>query len=102
MNEQDILNRLKSIEERNRRVESDKAWETSYTRMFLLGAITYLVALVFLISTKLPQPFLNAVVPAIGFMLSVQTVPIAKKWWLKKMETKIEPGRPSGPPLHPS
>jgi len=82
MTEQDILTRLQSIEERNRKVEAGKKWETSYTRIFLLGAITYLVALIFLVLTKLPQPPLNAFVPAIGFMLSVQTLPIAKKWWL--------------------
>lgn len=84
MEEFKIIERLQTIEDRNRKVEADKAWETSSTRMFLLGTITYLVALIFLISTKLPQPFLNAIVPAIGFMLSIQTLPIAKRWWIKR------------------
>ena len=84
MNEQDILHRLQSIEDRNRKVETDKAWEISYTRMIVLGVITYLIAFIFLISTKLPQPLLNAFVPAIGFMLSVQTLPLVKRWWLKR------------------
>ena len=83
MNEQNIIDRLQSIEERNRKVEADKKWETSYTRMFLLGAITCLVALIFLVLTKLPQPLLNAFVPAIGFMLSVQTLPMVKSRWMR-------------------
>ena len=84
MNEQEVLNRLQTIEDRNRRVEADKAWETSFTRMIVLSTTTYFVALIFMISTGLQQPFLNACIPAIGFLLSLQTVPIVKKWWLRK------------------
>lgn len=32
---------IEIIKERNRRVESDKLWETSYTRRFLLMLFTY-------------------------------------------------------------
>lgn len=80
----DTLHLLEAIEDRNRRVEADKAWETSFTRMIALSTITYFVALIFMISTGLQQPFLNACIPAIGFLLSLQTVPIAKRWWLRK------------------
>jgi len=80
----DIDKEIEDIKERNKKVEIDKAWEISYTRMIVLGVITYLIAFIFLISTKLPQPLLNAFVPAIGFMLSVQTLPLVKRWWLKR------------------
>jgi hypothetical protein len=81
---ENLESRIRAVEERNKRVEADKAWETSYARMFLLGVITYTIAVIFLIMTALPFPFLSALIPAIGFMLSVQTIPTVKKWWLTK------------------
>ena len=43
-----IEERLSSIEERNRRVEADKAWETSWTRRLLIAVLTYGVIAVYL------------------------------------------------------
>lgn len=39
-----IEERLSAIEERNRRVEADKAWETSWLRILSISVITYVVA----------------------------------------------------------
>ena len=38
----DLEKRIKKIESRNRKVESDKAWELSYTRRALIVIFTYL------------------------------------------------------------
>lgn len=81
---ENLLHRLKAIEERNRRVEADKAWERSGFRIMLIAALTYGIAAVFLLSTNLPNPFLNALVPTIGYVLSMQSIPAIKKWWLQK------------------
>lgn len=40
--------RLFEIEERNQRVEYDKAWEVSWTRRVIVAAITYVVVAAFL------------------------------------------------------
>ena len=40
--------RIQAIEERNKRVEADKAWETSLTRRVSIAVITYFFALGFL------------------------------------------------------
>jgi hypothetical protein len=78
-----IEERLVIIEERNARVETDKAWETSWTRRGLLMLFTYLAIGIYLWAIGINKPWLNAIVPAVGFMLSTLTLPIFKKVWLR-------------------
>jgi len=80
--------RIKGIEERNKRVESDKSWETSYTRRILLFIFTYLAIGLYLNVINISQPWLNAIVPAVGFMLSTLTLPFFKRLWLKYVYKK--------------
>ena len=74
---------IEEIKKRNQRVETDKAWETSWTRKTIILLLTYIVIVVFFFFAQLPKPFTNAIVPAIAFVLSTLTVPLFKKWWLK-------------------
>ncbi len=75
---------IESIKERNRRVEAGKAWETSFTRRAIIAALTYIIVVIFLILINVPYPWLNALVPVAGFIISTLTMPIVKKWWLRK------------------
>ena len=75
---------IEEIKKRNQRVEADKAWETSWTRKIVISILTYIVIVVFFYFAGLPKPFINAIVPAIAFVLSTLTVPLFKKWWLKR------------------
>ncbi len=79
-----IINRIKAIEKRNQKVEADKAWETSVTRKLLISIITYLVIVLFFTVMKLGKPFINAIVPTIGFLLSTLSIDLVKSIWLKK------------------
>jgi hypothetical protein len=80
--------RVRKIEERNARVESDKAWEISYTRRSLLVIFTYLAIGFYLQAIAIPYAWLNAIVPAVAFMLSTLTIPFFKKQWLKHVYGK--------------
>jgi hypothetical protein len=42
------MDEVGEIKARNRRVELDKAWETSLTRRSIIAAITYAVAVIFM------------------------------------------------------
>jgi len=75
--------KIRKIEERNKKVESDKSWELSYLRRFLLILFTYLAIGFYLQAVKIPQPWLNAIVPSVAFMLSTLTLPLFKKIWAK-------------------
>ncbi len=78
-----IEERIKRIEERNKRVETDKAWETSFTRRVLLLIFTYLAVGLYLDAIHIPNAWLNAIVPAVGFLLSTLTLPFFKGLWVK-------------------
>ena len=74
---------IKNIKERNKRVETDKVWETSWMRKTLLALFTYLAIGLYLNAIKISEPWLNAIVPTIAFLLSTLTLPYFKKIWLK-------------------
>lgn len=77
--------RVAAIEQRNARVEADKAWETSYMRRGLLALFTYLAIGIYFSAINVSNPWLNAIVPAAAFMLSTLTLPFFKDWWLKSV-----------------
>ncbi len=72
-----------AIEERNKRVELDKAWETSWTRRLTIAMITYGVAATFMYLIGVGNVFLNALIPTGGFLLSTLSLSIIKGWWIK-------------------
>lgn len=79
---------ITEIKNRNQRVETDKAWETSWTRKIIILCLTYIVVVIFFFSAELQKPFVNAIVPTVGFFISTLTVPFFKKWWLGKFYKK--------------
>lgn len=79
-----IEQRITTIEQRNERVEADKKWETSWTRRALLALFTYLAIGLYLWAIHVPRPWINAIVPAVGFMISTLTMPFFKRQWLKR------------------
>lgn len=85
MDIQQLESRLKKIENRNSQVEAAKAWETSWLRKILVALLTYTVISLFLIFVVgLPNPWINALVPTIGFLLSTLSVELVKKIWIQK------------------
>ncbi len=78
----DIEQRVASIEERNRRVEADKAWEVSWTRRLSIAALTYLTSLLFLWLIDIEHFALSALVPTGGYMLSTLSLPWIRRWWI--------------------
>ena len=81
------MSEIDEIKERNRRVELDKAWETSAVRRGTIALITYGVATAWLYIIGSEKPFLNALVPFGGYLFSTWTLPVIKKLWMKKQTT---------------
>lgn len=79
---QAIEKRLAAVEHRNARVEEDKAWETSVARRALIAAFTYIAVGAYFAAISIPNPWLNAIVPTVAFLLSTLTLPYFKKMWL--------------------
>ena len=73
--------RVIRIEKRNKKVELDKKWETSWTRRLLIVCFTYILLGSYMWAVGINQPLLNAVVPTLGFTLSTLSLPFFKKIW---------------------
>lgn len=75
----ELEKRIKDIEQRNKRVELDKAWETSKTRKICIMILTYIVVVIYsYLIRKYSNIFLTSLVPIIGFVLS--TLSLRKIW----------------------
>lgn len=79
-----IEQELNLIKERNRRVEAEKAWELSWARRLFLTIVTYAFAGIWLELINDSYPWLKALVPAVGYLLSTLSLPFVKDWWMKK------------------
>ena len=79
----DFESRLKAIEDRNARVELDKKWETSWVRRLSIAALTYFVVVGYLFVIGNDRPFINAIVPPVGFLLSTLVMKQIRRVWQK-------------------
>ncbi len=84
MTKQTIEERLAVVEARNIKVEGDKAWEASLTRRLSIMALTYLVVVAYLYFVVHIDPWINAIVPVIGFFLSTLTIEFIKTRWVSR------------------
>lgn len=82
MNIKQLQKRVEEIEKRNKRVEIDKAWETSVVRKILLIIFTFLSIGLYMNAIGVASPWLNAVIPSLGFLLSTLSLPFFKKIWI--------------------
>lgn len=85
----ELQKQIDQIKDRNQRVEADKAWETSSARKGLILSLTYIVVVLFFFVAEIENPFVNAIVPSLGFFLSTLTVPFVKKRWLEWRYKKV-------------
>lgn len=79
----ELEGRVSKIEKRNKKVETDKAWELSWSRKLLLFSFTYLAIGLYLDAIGVLRPWLNAIVPAVGFLLSTFSLPFFRRLWEK-------------------
>ena len=82
---EELKKELEEIKLRNKRVELDKKWETSYTRKICICVLTYIVVVIYSnMVNKSNNIFLSSLVPVIGFFLSTLSLRLVRKLWEKK------------------
>jgi len=75
---------IADIKERNKRVEKDKAWETSWTRRICIMILTYVIVIIYsYVIKKYDNVLLSSLVPVIGFTLSTLSLKVIRKIWDK-------------------
>ena len=71
---------IEEIKKRNKRVELDKSWETSWTRKICIMLLTYIVVVIYsLLIKKINNVYLSSLVPVIGFTLSTLSLRLVRK-----------------------
>jgi polyferredoxin len=85
--EQELKEEIEQIKQRNKRVEKDKAWETSWTRRICIMILTYIVVVLYSFSiSKISNIWLSSLVPVIGFTLSTLSLNVVRRIWEKKQK----------------
>lgn len=78
----DLEKEINEIKARNKRVELDKAWETSFLRKICICILTYIVVVLYSYITRyFDNIFLSSLVPVIGFTLSTLSLKFVRKVW---------------------
>lgn len=81
MNLEELNTEMDQIKERNKRVELDKAWETSWTRRICIMILTYIVVIIYsYVIKKYDNILLSSLVPVIGFTLSTLSLGLVRKF----------------------
>ena len=81
----DLEKEIEQIKLRNKKVELDKAWETSWTRKICIMILTYIVVIAYSYTIKNTNNiFLSSLVPVIGFALSTLSLKGIRNLWEKK------------------
>ena len=84
MDNKEIENEILKIKERNKRVELDKAWETSFVRRICICILTYIVVVIYsIVINKTTSIWLSSLVPVIGFTLSTLSLKLVRNIWEK-------------------
>lgn len=84
MSEKDLEKEIAAIKARNKRVETDKAWETSWTRRLCIMVLTYVVVVFYSATiSQVSNVFLSSLVPVMGFLLSTLSLRLIRKAWEK-------------------
>ena len=82
MEVKDLEKEIIEIKERNKRVELDKAWETSRVRRLCICILTYIVVVLYsYVINKVSNVLLSSIVPVIGFTLSTLSLKFVRKVW---------------------
>ena len=75
---------VNEIKERNKKVESNKAWETSFVRKICIIVLTYITVIIYsYIIREYDNILLSSLVPVIGFTLSTLSLNIIRKIYEK-------------------
>lgn len=80
----ELTKRIEVIEARNSKVELDKQWETGTFRKVVLLAITYILLAIYMTLIGVNRPWLNSIIPSLGFLISTLTLGWIKTIWINK------------------
>ena len=82
MDNKDLEAEIIQIKDRNKRVELDKKWETSWTRRICIVLLTYFIVVLYsYLTSKFSNIWLSSIVPVLGFLISTLSLKFIRKIW---------------------
>jgi hypothetical protein len=78
-----IWKEIHAIQARNKRVEGDKGWETSWTRKITVAMVTYVLVVIVMVMADFKNPFAEALIPTVAYLISISSLSFLKGWWIK-------------------
>ncbi|MFA5916765.1 MAG: hypothetical protein WC850_00840 [Candidatus Gracilibacteria bacterium] len=85
---EDLEKEIDKIKSRNKKVEAEKAWETSIERKVSILILTYVIISLVMLLLDFDKPFLNAIIPTFGFLLSTLSISFLKKRYVERYINK--------------
>lgn len=76
---------VRAIIDRNSKVEAEKAWETSTVRRSSILLITYVLMAILFLTIGADRPYVNALIPTLGYFLSTLYLGKLKAAWIKNL-----------------
>ncbi len=87
----ELQKEIEKIKEGNKKVELDKAWETSWTRRFCIMILTYIVVVVYsIVIRNTDSSWLSSLVPVIGLTLSTLSLKLVRNIWEKNKKWNVK------------
>jgi len=74
-----------ALKARNKKVEADKAWETSWTRRGIIGGVTYIIVAFWLAIIGVNHNLIHALVPVASYLAAMALLPMLKQYWIEKV-----------------
>lgn len=85
---EDLEKEIDKIKSRNKKVEAEKAWETSIERKVSILILTYVIISLVMLLLDFDKPFLNAIIPTFWFLLSTLSISFLKKRYVERYINK--------------
>lgn len=73
------------LKERTKKVEADKAWETSWTRRGIIGGVTYIIVAFWLAIIGVNHNMIHALVPVASYLAAMALLPMLKQYWIDRV-----------------
>lgn len=73
---------------KNKKIEADKAWETSWTRRGIIGIVTYIIVAAWLAMLGVEHNLIHALVVVGSYLVAIAILPMLKKYWVDFVYTR--------------
>ena len=71
-----------TLKEKNKKIEAEKAWETSNTRRGIIAVVTYIIVAIWLDMLDVKHHYLHALVPVCAYLVAMSMLPFLKNYWI--------------------